>query len=130
MLATQRLVVGSLAILLGALLIGAALSPAASLPKNGAAANDPFRHGKWPFFPPVRPAVPEVKDSAWVRNSIDSFILHSLEAKGLAPNVEAEKLTLLRRVTLDLTGLPPTSNEQAAFLADQSPQAYEKVVGS
>ena len=128
MLAKQRLVVGSLAILLGALLIGAALSPAASLPKGGADATDQFRHGKWPFFPPARPAVPEVKDSAWVRNPIDSFILHSLEAKGLVPNSEAEKLSLLRRVTFDLTGLPPTPDEQAAFLADQSPQAYEKVV--
>src|SRR5947209_1156576 len=125
MLAKQRIVVGSLAILLGGMLIRAALSPAASLPKNGAAATDPFRHGKWPFFPPVRPAVPEVRDSAWVRNPIDSFILHSLEAKRLAPNAEAAKLALLRRVTFDLTGLPPTPDEQFAFLADQSSQAYE-----
>src|ERR1700676_1220225 len=128
MLAKQRLVAGSLAILIVAILIGAALSSAASLPKSGAGATDQFRHGKWPFFPPVRPAVPEVKDKPWVRNPIDSFILHSLEAKGLAPNAESEKLALLRRVTFDLTGLPPTPDEQAAFLADQSPQAYENVV--
>jgi hypothetical protein len=129
MLAKQRLVVGSLAILFAALLmIGAALSPAASLPKSGADATDQFRHGKWPFFPPVRPTVPEVKDKTWVRNSIDAFVLHALETKALVPNSEAEKLALLRRVTFDLTGLPPTPDEQTAFLADQSPRAYENVV--
>src|SRR4051812_12478929 len=80
------------------------------------------------FRPPQRPAVPAVRDAAWVRNPVDAFVLAKLEAKGLTPNRPADKLRLLRRVTLDLTGLPPTAAEQEAFLADDSPDAYAKVV--
>jgi len=72
--------------------------------------------------------VPKVNDSKWVRNSIDAFVLKRLESEGLKPSPEAERSTLLRRVTLDLTGLPPTPGELNAFLADTSPNAYEKVV--
>jgi hypothetical protein len=72
--------------------------------------------------------VPAVKNGAWARNPIDSFILHTLEEHGLEPSAPADKLALLRRVTFDLTGLPPTPEEQAAFLADQSPHAYDAVV--
>src|SRR5262245_13653283 len=82
----------------------------------------------WSFKPPVRPAVPAVKDAARVRNPIDAFVLGKLEAKGIKPDVEADKRTLIRRVTFDLTGLPPTPAEVDAFLKDSSPDAYEKVV--
>ncbi len=126
--ARHRPFVGLLMIFAAFLLTCAALSPAASLPKPDADEASHFRRGKWPFYPPVRPAAPEVKDSAWGRNPIDAFILHALEAKGLKPSAEAGKLALLRRVTFDLNGLPPTPEEQDAFLADSSPQAYEKVV--
>jgi len=87
-----------------------------------------FKHGDWPFSPPTRPSVPVVQDSSWTRNPIDAFILSKLEAKDLRPAAEADRLTLLRRVTYDLTGLFPTRAEQAAFLADSSPEAYETVV--
>jgi hypothetical protein len=82
----------------------------------------------WSFIPPKRPALPQVKDSVWVRNPIDSFILSRLEREGLHPSPEADKRTLIRRVSLDLTGLLPTPTEVDAFLADSSPSAYEKVV--
>jgi Protein of unknown function (DUF1553)/Protein of unknown function (DUF1549) len=82
----------------------------------------------WAFRQPVRPPVPEVKQRAWIRNPIDSFILAGLEEKGLAPSPRADKQTLLRRVTFDLTGMPPTPDEISAFLNDNSPDAYRKVV--
>lgn len=87
-----------------------------------------FDHGDWPFRPPVKPPVPSVQHQGWVANPIDAFVLSRLEAKHLQPNAPAEKLALLRRVTFDLTGLPPTVAEQDAFLADASPEAYAKVV--
>ncbi len=80
------------------------------------------------FRTPRRPAVPVVKNRAWVRTPIDAFILARLEAEGLTPAPPADKERLLRRVTFDLTGLPPTLAEQEAFLADASPDAYRKVV--
>jgi mono/diheme cytochrome c family protein len=82
----------------------------------------------WGFVPPVRPRLPKVKDTRWPRNSIDRFILARLEKEALAPAPEADKERLIRRVSLDLTGLPPTPPETDAFLADQSAAAYEKVV--
>ncbi len=82
----------------------------------------------WSFIPPVRPALPAVRDAAWPRNAIDAFVLDRLEHEGLRPSPEADRATLLRRVTLDLTGLPPTPGEVAAFLGDDSPDAYEKAV--
>jgi hypothetical protein len=82
----------------------------------------------WAFIPPRRPEIPKVANAAWVRNPIDSFILARLEKEGLKPSPEADKTTLLRRVYLDLTGLPPTPAEVNAFLADKSDGAYEKVV--
>jgi hypothetical protein len=82
----------------------------------------------WAFVPPSRPELPKVKDGKWGRNEIDRFILAKLEAEGLGPSAEADKTTLIRRVTFDLTGLPPTLAEVDAFLGDQSASAYEKVV--
>jgi mono/diheme cytochrome c family protein len=82
----------------------------------------------WSFIPVVRPEVPRVTRAAWVRNPIDAFIAARLEAAGLEPSAETDKTTLLRRVTLDLTGLPPTPAEVDAFLADSSAGAYERVV--
>jgi len=82
----------------------------------------------WSFIPPRRPELPQVKDGNWPRNPIDHFILARLEREGLVHSPEAERRTLLRRVTLDLTGLPPTPAETAAFLQDNSPDAYEKLV--
>jgi len=82
----------------------------------------------WSFIPPQRPELPEVKHKDWPANPIDWFILSQLESKGLSPSPPAEKTALLRRVTFDLTGLPPTLAELDAFLADNSPHAYEQVV--
>jgi hypothetical protein len=82
----------------------------------------------WALEPPLRPALPEVKDPNWVKNPIDRFILARLEKEGLKPSPEASKENLIRRVTLDLTGLPPTPEEVDAFVADPSSDAYEKVV--
>jgi len=82
----------------------------------------------WAWKPPVRPPVPGVKDSSWVANPIDAFILSRLEAEGLRPAAPAGREALLRRVTFDLTGLPPTVEEMDAFLADDSPGAWERVV--
>jgi hypothetical protein len=82
----------------------------------------------WSLIPPARPPLPAVRDASWPRNSIDHFILARLEQEGLRPSPEADRVTLLRRVTLDLTGLPPTPAEVDAFLADASPEAYEKAV--
>ena len=84
--------------------------------------------GHWAFAAPVRPAVPAVKDAAWVRNPIDAFLLARLEAEGLKPSAPADKAALARRVTLDLTGLPPTPQELDGFLGDASPDPYEKLV--
>src|SRR6266478_1327324 len=82
----------------------------------------------WAFQPVRRSETPAVKRQDWVRNPIDSFILAKLEAKDLGPSPEAGKIELIRRVTFDLIGLPPSDAEVSAFLADRSPGAYEKVV--
>jgi mono/diheme cytochrome c family protein len=82
----------------------------------------------WSFRPVVRPAVPTVKDKSWVRNPVDAFVLAKLDEKGLRPAPPASNEALLRRVYYAVTGLPPTPEEVAAFLADDSANAYEKVV--
>ncbi len=82
----------------------------------------------WAYVKPVQAALPEVKNKAWVRNPIDAFVLARLEKEGLQPMPEADKAVLLRRVYLDLTGLPPSVKEVDDFLADKSPNAYEKAV--
>ena len=87
---------------------------------------DPRQH--WAFVAPVRPAVPTVRDASGVRDPIDAFLGRERERRGLKPLPEAEPNVLLRRVYLDLIGLPPTREELHAFLADPSPAAYERVV--
>ena len=82
----------------------------------------------WSFQPVKKPALPEVKQSEWVKNPIDQLILYKLEQAGLTPAKPADKRTLIRRTTFDLTGLPPTPQEIDDFLNDSSPQAFEKVV--
>ena len=82
----------------------------------------------WSYIPPQRPPLPVAKNKSWPKNPIDNFVLDRLERAGLAPGPEAEKVRLIRRATLDLTGLPPTLEEVAAFLADKSANAFEKVV--
>lgn len=82
----------------------------------------------WAFVPPRRPDLPMVKNKKWARQPLDAFVLARLEKENLAPSPEADRVTWLRRVTLDLTGLPPTREEWKTFLSDTSPRAYEKVV--
>jgi Protein of unknown function (DUF1549)/Protein of unknown function (DUF1553)/Planctomycete cytochrome C len=82
----------------------------------------------WSFLPVQHPAVPEVEDKVWCKTPVDNFILAKLEATGLRPNPPADKRTLIRRVTFDLIGLPPTEAEVQDFLADESPDAFAKVV--
>ncbi len=82
----------------------------------------------WAFIPPKKPALPENADKDWSRRPIDRFVLRKLEAAGMSPGPAADKRTLIRRLSLDLTGLPPTRDEIRAFLVDDSPMAYERLV--
>ena len=82
----------------------------------------------WSFQPLQQPPLPEVKDKDWCRTPIDRFILAGLEKEGMKPSAEADRLTLIRRVTYDLHGLPPTPDEIDQFLKDPSPEAFEKLV--
>ena len=82
----------------------------------------------WAFIKPARPSLPQIKNRSWPKNAIDHFTLERLEREGMAPSPEADRATLIRRVSLDLTGLPPTPREIDDFLNDQLPDAYEKVV--
>ena len=101
---------------------------AKSLKRHGAPVVDDEARNFWAFRPVSRPAVPEVKDKGWVRNPIDAFILAQLESKGFSPAVPAAKETLLRRAYYAVTGLPPSPEEVAAFLKDNSDGAYERAV--
>ena len=92
---------------------------------------DPFtvqQRRYWAFQAVSRPAVPPVRNRTWVNNPIDAFVLQKLEEKGIAPGPEAGRIELIRRVTLDLTGLPPTPEQVDAFVTDRSPRAFENVV--
>ncbi len=118
--------------------LGAWIAAGAAWPESEAEAPAPLpSHEKritaeqrayWAFQPIGKPRAPEVRNAAWPRSDIDRFVLARLEAEGLAPVAEADKLTLIRRATLDLTGLPPTPEEVDAFLADQSPEAWTTVI--
>lgn len=105
----------------------------AAQPKPGAAIRPPGGvtpedRAFWSFQPVRKPSVPSVSDRKWVRNPIDAFILQKLESKGLKPAPEADRRTLIRRVTFDLTGLPPTPEEIEEFLQDTGPDAYSRVI--
>src|SRR5213075_1449006 len=93
------------------------------------AADKPAKSDKthWSLIAPVRPAEPPVKDAKWVRNPIDRFVLAKLEKEGIRPSPEASRETLIRRVYLDLTGIPPTPADVDAFIADNRPDAYEQL---
>ena len=95
---------------------------------GGATAAPVNARDHWAFKKPVEPAVPAVKDAAWVKNPVDAFVLAKLESKNMAPAPQADRRTLIRRATFDLTGLPPTPEEVAAFEADPAPDAFAKVV--
>ena len=82
----------------------------------------------WAYAPPRRPDLPAVSNTGWARTPLDAFVLARLDKEGLRPSPEADKTTLIRRVTFDLTGLPPTLTEIDAFLADHRPGAYDNVV--
>ncbi len=108
-------------------------SPASKPPKqrvedSSAKSSQPVHSNHWAFAAPIRPKLPEVNYKAWPRTPIDRFILAKLEREGFRPSPEADKITLIRRLYLDLLGLPPTPNEIDAFLADKLPQAYERLV--
>ena len=99
----------------------------AKWPDSASVANAKIeRH--WAYVKPVRPELPQVKDQSWCRNPIDYFVLARLEQQGMHPSREADRATLIRRVSLDLTGLPPTIQQVDDFVNDKSPDAYEKVV--
>lgn len=95
-------------------------------PLNDAPETDPRKH--WAFQTPVRPKVPAAMDAAWGENPIDRFLSAEHTRRGLKPNPVADRATLLRRVYLDLVGLPPSVDDMHAFLADSAPDAYERVV--
>ena len=99
--------------------------PASAVSRSGAA-KPKVTH--WSFQPVRRPDAPVAKNAAWAKNPIDRFILARLEAEGTGPSAEASKTTLIRRVSLDLTGLPPTPRETEEFLNDTAPNAYERLV--
>jgi hypothetical protein len=82
----------------------------------------------WAFVPPKRPAVPAVRQDSWPQNPVDNFVLQKLEEKKLKPAEKTSRHVLIRRATLDLTGLPPTPEEVQAFISDDSPRAYEKLI--
>ena len=99
--------------------------------RGGVTAEPPItadQRSHWSYRPLQRPAVQQVKNTGWPRNAIDRFILHRIEKNGLRPAPEADRVTLIRRVTFDLTGLPPTPTEIDGFVSDCSPNAYEKLV--
>ncbi len=98
----------------------------ASWPGESAGASEPDQK-HWAYVPPVRPSLPNVKNKSWVRNPIDQFVLARLEKEGLQPSVEADRARLIRRLSLDLVGLPPSIEEVDAFIADKQPDAYEKL---
>ena len=100
----------------------------AAWPESDAVTAAPEAKGYWAFRPVKKPAMPAVKLTDWPRSEVDRFILARLEQASLAPVADASKYTLLRRVTLDLTGLLPTAEEVQSFEKDSSPQAFERVV--
>ena len=106
----------------------APIAPAGSPSLRGPRANDPDAHSFWSFQPPCAPAIPAVRDDAWPRSEIDRFVLASLEARGLRPVGDADPRTLVRRLSFDLTGLPPDPAIMDAYAAAPSPGALSSLV--
>jgi hypothetical protein len=100
----------------------------AQWPEETSAAKNPAGKPHWAFVAPVKPSPPKLTDRVWIRNPIDAFVLARLNKEGLKPSAEADRTTLLRRLSLDLIGLPPTPQEVDVFLADKSEKAYERQV--
>ena len=119
-----------LALVVGHFVNGHAAEPGDDKPDSPAPVGMSIAEGRefWSFKPVANPPVPEVRNPSWVRTPIDAFVLAKLEASGLQPAPAADKRTLIRRVTFDLVGLPPTPAEVETFLADESPDAFQKVV--
>ncbi len=109
-------------------LLRAWIDQGALWPDEAATAKPTDKSDWWSFKPASRPALPKVKNKKWARNPIDLFILAKLEAEKLSPSPEADRRTLIRRLSFDLTGLPPTPEELESFLRDKSRHAYEKLV--
>ena len=107
---------------------GRALAPGATTTTSTEKKFTEQQRRYWAFQKVVKPAAPAVKDKEWARNPIDAFIASKLDEKKLKPNPHADRTTLIRRATLDLTGLPPTPEDVQAFLADNAPDAFAKVV--
>jgi hypothetical protein len=105
-----------------ALLVAGAVAPRQAAPAK------PDGAVHWAFVAPVRPALPAVRNDAWARGPIDRFVMARLEQEGLAPSPEADRATLIRRLSLDLVGLPPTPEDVDAFVADARPDAVERLV--
>jgi uncharacterized protein DUF1553/uncharacterized protein DUF1549/cytochrome c len=99
----------------------------AAWPEDSLATAEPEKK-HWAYVPPVRPSLPEVKNKSWARNPIDLFVLARLEKEGVHPSPETDRARLIRRVSLDLIGLPPSIEEVDAFIVDKNPDAYEKLV--
>jgi len=104
------------------------IAQGAEIPDSAVREDGLLKQLHWAYRPVERPEVPEVADATWVRNPIDAFVLAQLEAAGVAPAPEADRPTLIRRLYLDLIGLPPTPEEVDAFVADEDRYAYEKLV--
>lgn len=112
------------------LLISILLGPVAGIRAEEAGIDWEKARSFWSFQSPVRPALPEVKHATWLRQGVDAFVLHRLEENGLAPLPEADRAALARRLYFDLTGLPPTAAEVAAFEKSEDPNAYYRLVNS
>jgi mono/diheme cytochrome c family protein len=109
-------------------LLKAWIDQGAKAPPKEDVATEGTGSAHWSFKTPVRPVLPSVKNERWIKNPIDRFILARLEKEGVTPSPEASRATLIRRLSLDLTGLPPSPAEVDAFVNDRDPDAYDKVV--
>jgi hypothetical protein len=119
---------GSLGLSLSTWAVTAAIATDADATIAPAESFNAEERGHWAYLPVERPEPPEVGDRSWIRNPIDRFILAEIEALEFEPAPEADRISLIRRLTFDLTGLPPTPEEVDAFLRDDRPDAYERLV--
>jgi hypothetical protein len=108
--------------------LGAWIDGGAKWPDGAERLSEQTEQKHWSYVAPVRPALPQVSDESWVRNPIDRFVLTRLDREGMKPSPPADRSTLLRRVFLDLIGLPPTIEQANRFLSDARPDAYERLV--